>query len=104
MDIRPAYSCLLGRPCIHAVGAVKFIADQQLISAMGEKELIVTIPLPVEYVEGDEEVLLTSFQALEIVGTTSSHGHDSQSTDQQGFQPGKGLGKGLDSMTETIVL
>ncbi|RDX75079.1 hypothetical protein CR513_45093, partial [Mucuna pruriens] len=43
IDIRPAYSCLLGRPWIHTVRAVpsslhqkvKFIADQQLISVMG---------------------------------------------------------------------
>ncbi|RDX62494.1 hypothetical protein CR513_59167, partial [Mucuna pruriens] len=32
---------------------------------------IKSTPLPIEYVEGDEEALETSFQALEIVGTTS---------------------------------
>ncbi|RDX65999.1 hypothetical protein CR513_55276, partial [Mucuna pruriens] len=71
MDIRPTYSCFLGQPWIHAVGAipsslhqkVKFIADGQLISVMGEKELIVNTPLLDEYVEGDEEALETSFQA-----------------------------------------
>ncbi|RDY13188.1 hypothetical protein CR513_01932, partial [Mucuna pruriens] len=78
MDIEPMYSCLLGRSWIHAIGAVpsslhqkvKFIVDQQLINIMGEKELMISMPLPFEYVEGDEEVLETSFQALKIVGTT----------------------------------
>ncbi|RDY11603.1 hypothetical protein CR513_03703, partial [Mucuna pruriens] len=80
MDIQPVYSCLLDGPWIHAVGAVpsslhqkvKFIADQQLVSVMGEKELMISTPLPAEYVEGDEEALETSFKALEIVGTTSA--------------------------------
>jgi hypothetical protein len=43
MDINPAYSCLLGRPWIHAVGAVtstlhqklKFIADDKIIVVSG---------------------------------------------------------------------
>ncbi|RDY09901.1 hypothetical protein CR513_05669, partial [Mucuna pruriens] len=38
---------------------------------MGEKEMMVSTPLPMEYVEEDKEALETSFQALEIVGTTS---------------------------------
>ncbi|RDY10313.1 hypothetical protein CR513_05181, partial [Mucuna pruriens] len=45
MDIRPAYNFLLGRPWIHVGGVVpsslhqkvKFTADGQLISVMGEK-------------------------------------------------------------------
>ncbi|RDX98222.1 hypothetical protein CR513_18880, partial [Mucuna pruriens] len=80
MDIWPAYSYLLGRLWIHVAGAVpfslhqkvKFITDQQLISVMGEKELMINTPLPTEYSEGDEEALETSFQALEIVGITST--------------------------------
>ncbi|RDX71529.1 hypothetical protein CR513_49111, partial [Mucuna pruriens] len=74
MDIRPAYSCLLGRPWIHAAGAVpsslhqqvKFISDHRIISVTGEKELVITTPVPEEYIEGDEEALETSFQSLEI--------------------------------------
>ncbi|RDX73067.1 hypothetical protein CR513_47370, partial [Mucuna pruriens] len=41
---------------------------------MEEKEMMVSTPLPIEYVEGDEEALETSFKALEIVGTTSAEG------------------------------
>ncbi|RDX91461.1 hypothetical protein CR513_26557, partial [Mucuna pruriens] len=77
MDIRPTYSCLLGRPWIHAARAipsslhqkVKFIVDEQLISVMGEKEMMVSTPFPTEYIEEDEEALETSFQALEMIET-----------------------------------
>ncbi|RDX74819.1 hypothetical protein CR513_45378, partial [Mucuna pruriens] len=55
---------------IHAAGGVpsslhqkvKFVANGQLISIVGEKELITNTPLPIEYIEGDEEALETSFQ------------------------------------------
>ncbi|RDX71482.1 hypothetical protein CR513_49163, partial [Mucuna pruriens] len=124
MDIRPTYSCMLGQPWIHAAGAipssphqkVKFIADEQLISVMGEKELIVSTLLPDEYVEGDEEAHETSFQALEIVGTTSSEveGGDHKPSRaaimaakvliSNGFEPSKGLGRKLDGMVEPVVI
>ncbi|RDX70652.1 hypothetical protein CR513_50076, partial [Mucuna pruriens] len=39
---------------------------------MGEKKLMISMPLPVEYIERDEEALETSFQTLEIMGTTSA--------------------------------
>ncbi|RDY06249.1 hypothetical protein CR513_09796, partial [Mucuna pruriens] len=35
---------------------------------MGEKELIITTPMPEEYIEGDEETLEASFQSLEVEG------------------------------------
>ncbi|RDX75835.1 hypothetical protein CR513_44249, partial [Mucuna pruriens] len=38
---------------------------------MGEKELMVSTPLPTKYVKGNEESFETSFQALKIVGTTN---------------------------------
>ncbi|RDX66181.1 hypothetical protein CR513_55075, partial [Mucuna pruriens] len=124
MDIRPAYNCLLGRPWIHAVGAVlsslhqkvKFIAYQQLVNMMGEKELMIITPLPTKYVKGDEEALKTSFQALEIVGTTNAEAKGgspklsiaaimaAKVLISNGFQPGKGLGKGLDGIAELVAL
>ncbi|RDX85202.1 hypothetical protein CR513_33639, partial [Mucuna pruriens] len=69
-----------------------------------------------EYIEGDEEALETSFQALEIVGTTSTEtkGGDPRPSRvivmgtkvliSNGFQPSKGLGKKLDGMTEPVAL
>ncbi|RDX73016.1 hypothetical protein CR513_47419, partial [Mucuna pruriens] len=109
---------------IHSAGAipsslhqkVKFIEDRQLISVMGEKELIVSTSLLDEYVEGDEEALETSFQALEIVGTTSSEveGVDYKPSRavimaakvliSNDFEPGKGLGRKLDGMAEPIAI
>ncbi|RDX86917.1 hypothetical protein CR513_31683, partial [Mucuna pruriens] len=40
---------------------VKFINDHQIISIMGEKELVITTLTPEEYIEGDEEALEASF-------------------------------------------
>ncbi|RDX90444.1 hypothetical protein CR513_27684, partial [Mucuna pruriens] len=117
MDIRPAYNCLLSRPWIHAVGAVpSSLHQKQLISVMREKELMISTPLPTEYVERDEEALLTSFQVLEIVGTTSTEVKVGGSKLSRaaimaakvlisiGFQLGKGLGKELDGIAEPIAL
>ncbi|RDY13951.1 hypothetical protein CR513_01042, partial [Mucuna pruriens] len=77
MDIRPAYSFLLGRPWIHVAGAVlsslhqqvKFISNHQIISIMGERELVITTPVPEEYIKGDEEALEASFQSLKVEST-----------------------------------
>ncbi|RDY14743.1 hypothetical protein CR513_00146, partial [Mucuna pruriens] len=87
MDIRPAYSCLLRRPWIHAAGAVpsslhqqvKFINNHQIISIIGEKELVITTPAPEEYIEGDEEVLEASFQSLEVEDTKGGKPKDTAS-------------------------
>ncbi|RDX74507.1 hypothetical protein CR513_45737, partial [Mucuna pruriens] len=74
MDIHPAYSCLLGRPWIHEARVVpsslhqkvKFIANRQLVIVMGERELVISTPVPEEYIKEDEESLETSFQVLEL--------------------------------------
>ncbi|RDX60418.1 hypothetical protein CR513_61438, partial [Mucuna pruriens] len=113
MDIHPAYSCLLGRPWIHAAGAVpsslhqqvKFISNHQIISIMGEKELMITTPVPEEYIEGDEEALEASFQSLEVDGTKRGKlggatlppqvNTTLQIMIKEGYQPGKGLGPHL---------
>jgi len=77
MDISPTYSCLLGRPWIHTAEVVpstlqqklKFIIDDKLIIVYEEQDLLVCGPTPTPYIEGAEEALETSFQALEIVST-----------------------------------
>ncbi|RDY07967.1 hypothetical protein CR513_07853, partial [Mucuna pruriens] len=73
---------------------------------MGEKELMITTPFPTKYVEGDEEALETSFQALEIVGKTSSRATimAAKVLISNDFQPGKGLGKELDGVAEPVAL
>ncbi|XP_073225565.1 uncharacterized protein [Cicer arietinum] len=74
MNIKPAYSCLLGRPWIHAVGAVtstlhqklKFIVNNKLVIISGEEDMIVSHLSSTRYIEEAEEAIKTSFQALEI--------------------------------------
>ncbi|RDY01037.1 hypothetical protein CR513_15694, partial [Mucuna pruriens] len=122
MDIRPAYSCLLGRPWIHAVGVVpsslhqqvKFISDHRIISILGEKELVITTPAPEEYIEGDEEALETSFQSLEVEGTGKRKPEDVTLPPlvntalhimiKEGYQPGKGLGPHLEGIPTPILV
>ncbi|RDX93934.1 hypothetical protein CR513_23744, partial [Mucuna pruriens] len=115
MDIRPAYSCLLGRPWIHGAGAVpsslhqkvKFIADQQLVSIMGEQELVISTPVPDKYIEEEEEALETSFQALEIAASPEEPPSAAENMAfrvmiKEGYQPGKGLGPLLEGIPAPI--
>ncbi|RDX85478.1 hypothetical protein CR513_33337, partial [Mucuna pruriens] len=117
MDIRPVYSCLLGRPWIHAAGAVPSSLHQKVkFVHYGEKELIISTPLLAEYIEGDEEALETSFQALEIVGTASAEaeGGDLKPSKaavmaakvsiDNGFHLGKGVSKELHSIAEPVTI
>ncbi|RDX90790.1 hypothetical protein CR513_27296, partial [Mucuna pruriens] len=115
---------LLGRPWIHAARAVpsslhrkvKFIVDGQLISFMGEREMMVSTPFHTKYIEGDEEALETSFQALEIVGTTSIKAERGDLKPSKaaimaekvlitnGCELGKGLGRRLVGIAELVVM
>ncbi|RDX82523.1 hypothetical protein CR513_36672, partial [Mucuna pruriens] len=91
MDIRPAYSCLLGRPWIHGVGAVpfslhqkvKFIADRQLVSVMGERELVISTHA-LELTPGSNAESLAPSSAVEEMAFRVMI--------KEGYQSGKGLG------------
>jgi hypothetical protein len=80
MDINPAYSCLLGRPWIHAAGAVtstlhqklKFVVDDKLITVAGEEDIFVSHLSSFQYVEAGEESLETAFQALEVANVAAT--------------------------------
>ncbi|RDX93528.1 hypothetical protein CR513_24208, partial [Mucuna pruriens] len=112
MDIRLAYSFLLERPWIHTAGAVKFINNHQIISIMGEKELVITTPAHEEYIEGDEEALKASFQSLKVEGTVEWESKSTTHTPpgnialqvmiKEGYQPGKGLGPRLGGILAPI--
>ncbi|KAI5417669.1 hypothetical protein KIW84_042328 [Lathyrus oleraceus] len=73
MDIRPSYSCLLGRPWIHEAGAVtstlhqklKFVKNKKLVVVGGEKALLVSHLSSFSYIDAKDEVG-TPFQALSI--------------------------------------
>ncbi|KAI5382177.1 hypothetical protein KIW84_UN0102 [Lathyrus oleraceus] len=75
MDIQPAYSCLLGRPWIHAAGAVtstlhqklKYIWEGQVVTVCGEEDIFVSHLSSFKYVEMDGEIWETPSQAFETV-------------------------------------
>ncbi|XP_050875021.1 uncharacterized protein LOC127078622 [Lathyrus oleraceus] len=75
MDIYPAYSCLLGRPWIHSVGAVtstlhqklKFLADDKLVVVEGEEDIVVSHLTSFQYVEGEGEIREVLFQSFEVI-------------------------------------
>jgi hypothetical protein len=74
MEIQPAYSMLLGRPWIHAAGAVpsslhqcvKYVKDGVLITIKAEEALILAKHASIPYIEA-AETLESSFQTFEIV-------------------------------------
>lgn len=80
MDIRPAYSCLLGRPWIHAAGAVtstlhqklKFVTSGKLISVSGEEDIFVSHLTSFRYIEVGEDIVETPLQALEVVNVVQT--------------------------------
>lgn len=74
MDINPTYICLLGRPWIHAAGAVastlhqklKFAVQDRMITVDGEEDLLISHLTSFRYIEASEESVEIPFQALEI--------------------------------------
>ncbi|MCI17249.1 hypothetical protein A2U01_0038396, partial [Trifolium medium] len=68
MDINPSYSCLLGRPWIHAAGVVtstlhqklKFIVKDKLVIVSGDEDTLVFHLGSFRYVETDTGTLETS--------------------------------------------
>src|SRR3954467_15356331 len=74
MEIEPAYTCLLGRPWIHAAGAVtstlhqklKFVNGNSIVTINGEEDIFVSNLDSYRYIEAGEGALGTAFQALKI--------------------------------------
>src|ERR1044072_4161252 len=126
MNITTAYSCLLGRPWIHAAGSVpsslhqkiKFIIDDKMIIISGEEDMLVSKLSSTPYIEAAEEALETSFQALEIASTMyvneEMHVMKAQLSDAslmvakimlgEGYQHGHGLGKWGNGIVEVPTL
>ncbi|XP_058764798.1 uncharacterized protein LOC131638262 [Vicia villosa] len=67
MDIHPSYSCLLGRPWIHAAGAVtstlhqklKFATQGKIVTICGEEEHVVSHLASFRYIDVEGEVYET---------------------------------------------
>jgi len=113
MDINPAYSCLLGRPWIHALGVVpltlhqklKFVVGGLLVIASGKEDMLVSCPSSAPYVEAAEESLETTFQSFEVVSCASMETGPllpclsnaalmvARVMLRHGYEPGMGLGK-----------
>ena len=78
MDIRPSYSCLLGRPWIHEAGAVtstlhqmlKYPVKGKIVTVHGEGEYMVSHMNSFKYVEMDGEFIETPCQNFEEVPQT----------------------------------
>ena len=78
MDIRPSYSCLLGRPWIHKAGAVtstlyqmlKYPVKGKIVTVQGEEEYMVSHLNSFRYVEMDGEFIETPCQNFEEVPQT----------------------------------
>ncbi|XP_050916141.1 uncharacterized protein LOC127131255 [Lathyrus oleraceus] len=75
MDTQQTYNCLLGRPWIHAAGAVtstlhqklKYILDGQVVTVCGDEDIFVIQLSSFKYVEMDGEIFETPSQAFETV-------------------------------------
>ena len=74
---RPSYSCLLGRPWIHNVGAVtsslhqmlKYPVKGKIITVHGEEEYMVNHLNSFRYVEVEGEFIETPFQHFEEIAS-----------------------------------
>ena len=75
MDIRPSYSCLLGRPWIHEAGVVtstlhqmlKYPVKGKIVTVHGEEEYMVSHLNSFWYVEMDGEFIETPCQNFKEV-------------------------------------
>ena len=104
MDIRAAYSCLLGRPWIHDAGAVtstlhqrlKFVRHGKLVMIGGEQAMVVSHLSSFSFIDADEDVG-TQFQALSVAnnevkkqGTSISSFEDARRVVESGSAEGWG--------------
>ena len=104
MDIRATYSCLLGRPWIHEVGAVtstlheklKFVRNGRLVIVSGEEALLVSHLSAFSFI-GADETEGTSFQGLTVENKEPEKSEVSFATwksAQKVVQEGTGVGWG----------
>lgn len=89
MDTHPAYSCLLGRPWIHAVSTrtftlyqkLKFLFEDKLVIVYGDKDSIISELSSFIYVKTEEGIYEVPFQGLNFFEEVSStFANQSQST------------------------
>jgi len=116
MDIDPAYTMLLGRPWIHDAKVVpstlhqrvKYISNGRLVTVKGDKELIISKPSAMPYIEAAEEVPGISFQSFEV-GAIKGYGHGilniaTKVMERSRYQIRKGLRSHIQGITNPIML
>ncbi|XP_016729547.1 uncharacterized protein [Gossypium hirsutum] len=126
MDIKPSYSCLLGRPWIHSAGAVpsslhqklKLVSEGRVVTIDVEEDIIASVTNDAPYLETSDDAIKCSFRSLEFINatficegnkiptprisTTTEMGL--QLTVGKGALPGKGLGRYLQGRVKVPVL
>ncbi|XP_040942259.1 uncharacterized protein [Gossypium hirsutum] len=110
MDIKPSYSCLLGKPWIHSAGRV--------VTIDAEEDIIASVTNDAPYLETSDDAIECSFRSLEFVNATFIREGNKipmprismttemglQLTAGKGALPRKGLGKYLQGRVEAPVL
>ncbi|XP_040951504.1 uncharacterized protein [Gossypium hirsutum] len=126
MDIKPSYSCLLGRPWIHSAGAVpsslhqklKLVSEGRVVTIDAEEDIIASVTNDAPYLETSDDVIECSFRSLEFVNATfiregnkilmprisRTTGMGLQLTVGKGVLPRRGLGKYLQGRVEAPML
>ncbi|XP_052479497.1 uncharacterized protein LOC128034716 [Gossypium raimondii] len=126
MDIKPSYSCLLGRPWIHSAGAVpsslhqklKLVSEGRVVTIDAEEDIIASVTNDAPYLETSDDAIECSFRSLEFVNATfilegnkipmlrisKTTKMGLQLTVGKGVLPRKGLGKYLQGRVEAQML
>ncbi|XP_012435382.2 uncharacterized protein LOC105762003 [Gossypium raimondii] len=77
MDIKPSYSCLLGRPWIHSAGAVpsslhqklKLVSESRVVTIDAEEDIIASVTNDAPYLETSDDAIECSFRSLDWKGS-----------------------------------
>ncbi|XP_052485199.1 uncharacterized protein LOC128040476 [Gossypium raimondii] len=126
MNIKPSYSCLLGRPWIHSAGAVpsslhqklKLVSEGRVVMIDTEEDIIASVTNDAPYLETSDDAIECSFRSLEFVNATfiregnkipmprisRTTGIGLRLTVGKGALPRRGLGKYLQGRVEVPVL
>ncbi|XP_016732690.2 uncharacterized protein [Gossypium hirsutum] len=112
MDIKPSYSCLLGRPWIHSAGAVpsslhqklKLVAKGRVVTINDEEDIIASVTNDAPYLETSDDAIECSFCFLEFVNATFIREGNKIPMPGISKTTKMGLGKYLQGRVETPVL
>ncbi|XP_052484906.1 uncharacterized protein LOC128039989 [Gossypium raimondii] len=126
MDIKPSYSCLLGRPWIHSAGAVpsslhqklKLVSEGWVVTIDAEEDIIASVTNDAPYLKMRDDAIECSFRSLKFVNATfilegskipmprisKTTRMGLQLTVGRGALPKKGLGKYLQGQVEAPVV